>query len=48
MHAIQVVNHREESIEGQVRECTAFAERKGYYGEDYTLSEKRMLPYAQE
>jgi len=23
-------NQREESIEGQIRECTAFAERKGY------------------
>lgn len=23
-------NQREESIEGQVRECIAFAERKGY------------------
>jgi DNA invertase Pin-like site-specific DNA recombinase len=23
-------NQREESIEGQLRECTAFAERKGY------------------
>jgi len=23
-------NQREEGIEGQVRECTAFAERKGY------------------
>ncbi len=35
-------SQREESIEGQIRECTAFAERNGYTIIGLTLTEQSL------
>ena len=35
-------NQREESIEGQIRECTAYAEKNGIRGASYKYSTSRF------